>query len=156
MTLHKETWLGWGIKVQRKEELGHFRQQQLKLSSEHLLSHHRCGSRVSTNNMWKMTRCRRKWLQRTDPFPQPCWWPGARTHILCHYNLQPFNLLTRLNWSGPAVSSSSSLIKTRSIWLWTVRGASLSLSGPTIFFPGRLRWNRKLIFGATGIAGLVI
>lgn len=79
---------------------------------------------------------------RTNPFPRPCWRPGPKTQILRHYNLQPFNLLTRLNWSGPAVCSSP-LIKTRSTWLWTVRAASLSLSGPTIFFFWQAEMKQK-------------
>lgn len=132
MTLHKETWLGWGIKVWRNEELGHLK-QLAKTVQWTCLSYHPCGPTVSINNNITMMRCRTKWLPKIDPFPHSSWQPGAKTHILHHYNLQPFNLLTRLNWSGPAVSSSP-LIKTRSIWLWTVNVASLSLSGPTIFF----------------------
>lgn len=143
MTLHKETWLGRGInKVWRNEELGHFKTTTAQSVQWTFLSYHPCGPRVSLDDCVKMMRCRRKWLRRTDPFLHSCWWPGAKTHNLCHYNLQPFNLLTRLNWSGPAVSSSP-LIKTRSIWLWTVRVASLSLSSPTISFFWQAKMKQK-------------
>lgn len=81
--------------------------------------------------------------------------PGTKTHVSYPCNLQPFNLLTRLNWSGPTASSSG-IIKTRSLWLWRVNVVDVLLSSPPQFLSGCLRWNRKLIFGATGIAGLVI
>lgn len=133
MTLHKETCLGWGIKVWRNEEFGALKTTTAKTIQWASQSYHPCGPRVNITSHRKMMTCSTKWLQKIDPFPPSCWQPGAKTHILHHYNLQPFNLLTRLNWSGPAVSSST-LIKTRSIWLWTESVASLSLSSPTIFF----------------------